>query len=76
LFGVDGTKFLIKLTPKSIKNKLKKQWKTKVPPKLGIEDRLYLWEIYKDDIAELEKMVGKNLSHWNPVLKEKLVAQR
>jgi len=75
LFGVNGTKFLIKLTPKSIKNKLKRQWKTKVPPKLGIEDRLYLWEIYKDDIAELEKMVGKDLSHWRPVVKEQMVAQ-
>lgn len=75
LFGVNGTKFLISLTPKSVKNKLKKQWKTKVPPKLSMEDRLYLWEIYKADIAELEKMVGKSLAHWNPVLKEKLAVQ-
>ena len=75
LFGVNGTKFLISLTPKSVKNKLKKQWKTKVPPKLGMEDRLYLWDIYKDDIAELEKMVGRDLSQWSPILKEKLVEQ-
>lgn len=70
LFGVKGTRFLIDLTPKFIKNKLKKRWKVKVPPKLGMEDRLYLWEIFKDDIAELEKMLGKNLSHWNPTLKK------
>jgi hypothetical protein len=74
LFGVKGTRFLIDLTPKYIKNKLKKQWKTAAPPKLGMEDRLYLWEIFKDDIAELEKMLGRNLSHWNPTLKKELVA--
>lgn len=75
LFGVKGTRFLIDLTPKYIKNKLKKQWKTKEPPKLGMEDRLYLWEVFKDDVAELEKMLGKNLSHWNPVAKKELALQ-
>jgi len=72
LFGVKGTRFLIDLTPKFISNRLKKAWKTKVPPKLGMEDRLYLWEIFKDDINELEQMTGRNLSHWNPTLKKEL----
>ncbi|CAN5747766.1 sulfotransferase [soil metagenome] len=76
LFGVNGTKFLISLTPKFIKNKLKKQWKTndKEIPKLGMEDRLYLWEIFKNDVAELEKITGRDLSSWNPhIKKEKAV---
>ncbi|CAN5159197.1 sulfotransferase [soil metagenome] len=75
LFGINGTKFLIGLTPKFLKDKLKKQWKTKEPPKLQMEDRLYLWEIFKADIAELEQITGRNLSSWNPHLKkEKTVA--
>ena len=75
LFGVNGTKFLIGITPKFIKNKLKKQWKTKEAPKLEIQDRYYLWEIFKNDIAELEKITGRDLSSWNPTIKkEKAVA--
>jgi len=75
LFGVKGTRFLIDLTPKFIKNRLKKSWRTKEPPKLEMEDRLYLWEIFKNDITELEKMTGRDLSGWNPAIKkEKPVA--
>lgn len=70
LFGVDGTKFLIKLTPKFIKDRLKKQWKTKEPPKLNMEDRLYLWNVFKEDAAELQRMTGRDLSAWNPVLQK------
>jgi len=54
---------------------LKKQWKTKEAPKLEIQDRYYLWEIFKNDIAELEKITGRDLSSWNPTIKkEKAVA--
>jgi len=75
LFGVKGTRFLIDLTPKFIKNRLKKSWRTKEPPKLEMEDRFYLWEIFKNDVAELEKMTGRDLSGWNPAIKkEKPVA--
>jgi len=70
LFGIKVTRFLIDLTPKFIKNKLKRSWKTKEPPKLEMEDRLYLWEIFKDDIAELEKILNKDFSHWNPYAKK------
>ncbi|HXL56917.1 MAG TPA: sulfotransferase [Chitinophagaceae bacterium] len=70
LFGIKGTRFLIDLTPKFIKNKLKKSWKPKELPKLEMEDRLYLWEVFKDDVAELEKMVGRDLSQWNPTIKK------
>lgn len=70
IFGVNGTKFLISLTPKFVKDRLKKKWKTPEPPKLGMEDRLYLWEIFKDDVAELEKITSRDLSSWNPYIKK------
>src|SRR3954454_24619487 len=56
LFGVKGTRFLIDFTPKFIKDRLKKSWRTKEPPKLGMEDRLYLWGIFKSDVKELERI--------------------
>ena len=75
MFGVKGTRFLIDLTPKFIKNRLKKAWKTKESPKLEMEDRLYLWNIFKDDVAELEKMLGRDFSKWDPTIKkEKAIA--
>jgi hypothetical protein len=70
LFGVKGTKFLIDLTPKFLKDKLKQSWRTKGPPKLEMQDRLYLWEIFKDDVAELEKITGRDLSTWDPTIKK------
>ncbi len=73
LFGIQGTKFLIGLTPVGLKKRLKKAWKTKNPPKLNQEDRLYLWEIFKDDIEALEKKTGRDLSDWNPLFKKQLV---
>ncbi len=74
LFGIKGTRFLNDLTPKFIKNKLKKAWKTKEPPKLQMNDRLYLWEIYKNDIAELQKILGRDLSNWDPAYKKEKAA--
>jgi hypothetical protein len=73
LFGVKGTRFLIDLTPKFIKNKLKKSWRTKESPKLPMEERLFLWEIFKDDVAQLEEMTGRDLSGWNPTIKQENV---
>lgn len=70
IFGIKGTRFLIDLTPKFIKNRLKKSWKPKEQPKLGMDDRYYLWEIFKDDVANLEKMIGRDLSHWDPTIKK------
>lgn len=73
LFGIKGTQILKNLTPKKIKNRLKKAWKTKNPSKLSLEDRIYLWEIFKDDISELEKLIGKDLSAWNPTVNKEVV---
>jgi hypothetical protein len=70
LFGVNGTRFLIDMTPSFIKNRLKKAWKTKEPPRLQADDRLYLWEIFKDDVATLEKMLNRDLSSWNPTIRK------
>jgi hypothetical protein len=70
LFGVNGTRFLIDLTPKFLKDSLKKSWRTKELPKLNTDDRLYLWEIFKDDVAELATMTGRDLSTWDPTIKK------
>ncbi len=74
IFGIKGTRFLNDLTPKFIKNKLKKAWKTKEPPKLQMNDRLYLWEIYKNGIAELQKILDRDLSNWDPAYKKEKAA--
>ena len=70
LFGIKGTRFLIDLTPKFIKDRLKKAWKTKESPKISVEDRQYLWQLYKDDVAELERITGRNLESWDPKYKK------
>jgi len=70
LFGINGTRFLIGITPKFLKKKMKNAWKTKETPKLNTEEKLYLWNIFKDDVAELEQMLGRNLQHWNPMHKK------
>lgn len=70
LFGINGTRFLINLTPKFFKKKMKKAWKTKEVPKLSMEDRNYLWNIFKNDVAQLETMLNVDLSHWNPSVKK------
>jgi len=33
---------------------------------LPIEDRVELWEYFRDDVARLERMLGVDLSHWAP----------
>jgi hypothetical protein len=70
LFGVNGTRFLISITPKFLKRKMKSAWRTKETPKLSHEDRLYLWSIFKEDVTRLEKLVDRDLSHWTPPIKE------
>lgn len=70
LFGIKGTRYLIHLTPSGLKKRLKKAWKTQNPPKLSLEDRLYLWELFKDDVLELENLTGRNLSAWRPEFKK------
>jgi hypothetical protein len=70
LFGVNGTRFLISITPKFLKRKMKSAWRTKETLKLNHEDRLYLWSIFKEDVARLEKLVDRDLSHWTPPIKE------
>lgn len=66
LFGIKGTRFLIDLTPTRLKKRLKKAWKTEKPASLSLEDRLYLWEIFKEDVADLESLVNRDLSGWSP----------
>lgn len=67
IIGIKGTRFLAKRIPKGIKNIFKNKWKVKEVPKISAEDRNYLWEkVFKDDVTELSKITGRDLSHWAP----------
>jgi hypothetical protein len=72
LLGRKGGRFLIQLMPKFIKDRLRKKLKAKQLPELNGEERRYYWKMFEDDVAELEKVVDKDLSHWNPFITEKI----
>ncbi len=57
---------LIDAIPKNLKDGMRKGMKRTEPPKLSMEDRLKYWDCFKDDVQELEKMLGRDLSHWDP----------
>jgi len=63
IFGIDKTRAIVKHIPAPLKNFLKKKM-VKPPPKLDEEDRIFLWNIFKDDIARLEKILKRDLSIW------------
>lgn len=69
IIGVKGTRFIAKRLPKSFKNIFKRKWKVAETPKISMEDRVWLWEIFKNDVAELERMTGRDLSAWKPKTK-------
>ena len=69
IFGLKTGRVIIDAIPKSLKLKLKKSWK-KPPPKLSMEQRLRYWEFFKDDVAELERMVNKKIYHIGTLLQE------
>jgi hypothetical protein len=66
IIGIQGTRFIAKRIPKSIKNIFKNRWRVKEVPKISYDDRVWLWNIFKDDVAELERMTGRDLSTWKP----------
>lgn len=70
LIGVQGTRFIAKRIPKSIKNIFKNRWRVKEVPRISAEDRAWLWEVFKADVADLESMTGRDLSIWNPGIKK------
>lgn len=65
IFGLKAGRVIIDAIPNTFKLKLKKTWK-KPPPKLTNEQRIKYWEYFKDDVAELERMLNKSFSHWEP----------
>ena len=66
VLGQKTGRAIMDLIPKAIKDRIKKKMKRVEPPKLSMEDRVKYWDCFKDDVAELETMLGRNLSHWNP----------
>jgi len=63
--GVKTTRNISKAMPTNFKSLFKKQ-KHKVveKPKLILDDRKFLYDIYRSDIHNLEKLSGKDLSNW------------
>ncbi len=66
LIGINGTRFIAKRLPKSFKNIFKKKWQSAEVPKISHDDRVWLWDVFKNDIAELERITGRDLSAWQP----------
>ena len=67
LLGVKNTKIIGKLLSPSLKNLFRQTKQSKKEtPRLQLSDRKFLWEIYKNDISELEQITKRDLSHWNP----------
>ncbi len=66
IFGVKGTQRIAEKMPDFIKNKMKVAMREKEPAKLTIEDRLFVWDIFKEDVEKLEKLLNTDLSHWRP----------
>jgi hypothetical protein len=67
LIGIKNIRLISSNLPKLVKNNLKqKKQSVKEIPKISKEERLFLWNIYKADIQELEHITGKKLCHWMP----------
>lgn len=71
IFGLKTARKIIDAIPKGFKTSLKKKWK-KPSPKLTLEQRKKYWEYFKNDVAELEKMLNTDLSRWNPNIEKKV----
>jgi hypothetical protein len=69
VFGKNFTNNIGKIISPSAKNffNQKKQNTVHVPPQLKLEDRQFLWHVFKHDIAALEQITKRDLSHWNPL---------
>lgn len=66
IFGVKGTQKIAEKMPDFIKNKMKATMREKEPAKLGADDRQYVWDVFKEDVEKLEKLMNIDLSHWQP----------
>ncbi len=59
------SKMLAGIMPKSIKKKiLDTMYVEGSKKKLTPEDRMFAYQYFKDEIAQLEKLLSKDLSHW------------
>lgn len=59
------SKILSNIMPKSFKKKImEKMYVEGSKSTLSAEDRKFAYQIFKDDITELEKMLQTDLSHW------------
>jgi len=66
IFGKKRGKNFLQHIPQNFKSVLKKKMKKPSAPKLSAEQRLKYWDYFKDDVAEVEKLLQIDLSHWDP----------
>ena len=72
VLGVQFTKKVGKIVSPSVKSIFKRDKQIiKNAPELKLEDRQFLWNVYKHDIAALEQITQRDLSHWNPFIANK-----
>jgi Sulfotransferase domain len=64
IFGIDKTRTILRHVPAPLKKFLKKKM-AKAPPKLSEEDKLFLWNIFNNDVVKLENILSRDLSAWN-----------
>jgi hypothetical protein len=65
IVGIHKARQLAKRLPKGIKNVFKqKKGQVKIKPALKIEDRQYMYNIFKSDIEDLEKLTARDLTNW------------
>jgi hypothetical protein len=68
VLGVKNARMIGKIISPSVKAMLaKKRHDIREAPQLQLEDKKFLWNVFKHDIASLEQMTRRNLSHWNPL---------
>ncbi len=65
LFGKDKVKNVKNFLPAPLANLLKPILRTEVKkPEITDADKKFAWDIFKDDVAKLEQIIGKNLTQW------------
>ena len=65
LFGKDKVKNVKKYLPGFMQQLLKPILRTEVAkPEMNAEEKNFAYQIFKDDIAELENLAGRDLSNW------------
>lgn len=67
IIGAKNTRQIAKRLPKNIKDIFRRKKLDKIElPKITDKEYQKLWEVYRKDIEELEKITNRDLSNWRP----------